>query len=393
MYFEICNMSYLWHSLFIAINAFFVYYFTHVVQRSRLISADGPLKDFLKSNLHTINEKYWPTFWCLGGGPQTLIANAIRELVLPKIKYRREILKLKDGGELGLHWLEDGCKEHAPCIIIIPGFIGHSQTEYIRSLVMNANRAGFRVVCCNYRGLGGVSLKTPRLYTLNCYEDLSEVIRHVREKLPSDSKLGIAAVSMGTLTLGAYLADEKEEASKYLTAAMMISPPCDLKLGMKSMEKPYFNRTFNHAIMREVLKLVKNYTILKKSNINLDLVLTSKKISDFITNLLVKSSVFPTLDAAYEDAKLHNKLEKVSVPLLCLCAADDIFQPIEALPLEIVQKSKNVAMVLTEYGGHIGFLEGWLPFKSAQYMERIFVEYFTKVLFDESGSFQAIKNN
>lgn len=48
-------------------------------------------------------------------------------------------------------------------------------------------------------------------------------------------------------------------------------------------------------------------------------------------------------------------------------------------------------MVLTEHGGHIGFLEGWWPFRGVQYLERVFVEYFTKTLFDKDGSFQKIK--
>ncbi|XP_054739830.1 phospholipase ABHD3-like [Anastrepha obliqua] len=390
MYFEVLNTISWWPAFFAAVNIFFVYYFTQVVQRPRLISADGPLKEFLRYNVHTISEKYWPTFWCLGGAAQMLIANAIRQLVLPKINYRREILKLKDGGELALHWLEAGCSENAPCIILIPGLIGEPQTDYVRSLATIANKAGLRVVLCNYRGLGGVTLKTPRFYTLNCYEDLAEAIRHVHEKLPKDCKLGCVALSLGTFMLGAYLAQE-EEASKYLTAAMMISPPCDIKFGVINLEKPYFNKIFNHSMMREVLKLFKHYSILRKSNIDVDLVLTSKTLGAFINNLLVKSSLFASLEECYEDAKLHNKLGNITIPLLCLCAADDIFQPIQALPLEIVEKSSNVAMVLSEYGGHIGFLEGWWPFRREQYMERLFVEYFTKVLFDENGSFQRLK--
>ncbi|XP_020713459.1 phospholipase ABHD3 isoform X2 [Ceratitis capitata] len=333
MFFEFFDSPLAWPTFLAAINIYFIYYFTQVVKRPRLICASGPFENFLVANVRTISEKYWPTFWCLGGGAQTLVANTIRQWTVPKVNYRKEILKLKDGGELGLHWLEDGCVENSPCLIIIPGFIGESQTEYMRSLVKTANKAGLRVVSYNYRGLGGVALKTARLYTLNCYEDLSEVIRHVHGKLPNGCKLGCAAVSLGTLMLGAYLADEKEEANKYLTAAMMISPPCDLKLGMQSMERPYFNRFFNYAIMWEVIRKFGSYDILKKSNIDLDLILTSNTISDFIDKMLVKSSLFPSLDVCYADAKLHNKFENISTPLLCICGADDIFQPADALPL------------------------------------------------------------
>jgi predicted alpha/beta-fold hydrolase len=71
----------------------------------------------------------------------------------------REILKLNDGGEVALDWLEDGCAATAPIVIILPGAIGHSQSQYIRCLVLSANHMKFRVVVFNYRGLGGMSLK------------------------------------------------------------------------------------------------------------------------------------------------------------------------------------------------------------------------------------------
>jgi predicted alpha/beta-fold hydrolase len=71
----------------------------------------------------------------------------------------REVLKLKDGGQVALDWLEDGCPANAPIIIILPGLTGHSQSQYIRCLVLAANCIKLRAVVFNYRGLGGISLK------------------------------------------------------------------------------------------------------------------------------------------------------------------------------------------------------------------------------------------
>lgn len=36
----------------------------------------------------------------------------------------REILTLKDGGEVALDWLEKGCDSESPVIIILPGLTG-----------------------------------------------------------------------------------------------------------------------------------------------------------------------------------------------------------------------------------------------------------------------------
>jgi abhydrolase domain-containing protein 1/3 len=73
--------------------------------------------------------------------------------------YSREILKLSDGGQVALDWLEDGCTTDSPIVIILPGLTGESQAEYVKCLVNSASRIKLKVVVFNNRGLGGISLK------------------------------------------------------------------------------------------------------------------------------------------------------------------------------------------------------------------------------------------
>jgi abhydrolase domain-containing protein 1/3 len=68
-------------------------------------------------------------------------------------------LKLSDGGQVALDWLEDGCPAGSPVVIILPGLTGESQAEYVKCLVNTARRIKLRVVVFNNRGLGGISLK------------------------------------------------------------------------------------------------------------------------------------------------------------------------------------------------------------------------------------------
>lgn len=103
--------------------------------------------------------KFWPTFWCVESRAQTVFASLLRQQVLPKLDYRREILTLEDGGEIALDWMENNCKPESPVILILPGLTGASQSEYIKCLVTAGNNIGARVVVFNNRGLGGVALK------------------------------------------------------------------------------------------------------------------------------------------------------------------------------------------------------------------------------------------
>lgn len=110
-------------------------------------------------------------------------------------------MTLKDGGEVALDWLTTGCAEDSPLVIILPGLTGESQAEYIKCLVSQAITHGIRCVVFNNRGLGGISLKTPRLYCAANCEDLSEVVNHVHKKHPN-IKIGATGISMGGLILG-----------------------------------------------------------------------------------------------------------------------------------------------------------------------------------------------
>lgn len=119
----------------------------------------------------------------------------------------------------------------------------------------------------------------------------------------------------------------------------------------------------------------------------------SKTIKEFDALFTSKQFGYAHVDDYYSDATLHNKLHYITVPLLCLSAADDPFQPLEALPIKPAEESTHVAFVITARGGHIGFLEGWWPSSKDEYMGRLFVEFFTTALCDKMDEFQKIRHS
>ncbi|XP_067631455.1 protein ABHD1 isoform X2 [Eurosta solidaginis] len=332
--------------------------------------------------------KFWPTFWCVESRAQTVFASLLRSQILPNINYKREILTLNDGGEVALDWLVENCSDNAPCIIILPGLTGASQAEYIKCLVRAAINAGMRVVVFNNRGLGGIELKTPRLYCASNCEDLSEVVRHVHKTLPAQCKLGATGISMGGLILGNYLVRHSDEARQYLSAAKIISVPWDVHKGTASIEKPILNSLLGRHLASSLCRTLEKCQIYKDQDIDLDRILSCKTIKEFDALFTSKQFGYAHVDDYYSDATLHNKLHYISVPLLCLSAADDPFQPLDAIPIKAAEECTHVAIVVTARGGHIGFLEGWWPSPKEQYMDRLFAEFFTKALFDEDGHFE-----
>uniref|UniRef100_A0A1L8DPU7 Putative phospholipase abhd3 n=1 Tax=Nyssomyia neivai TaxID=330878 RepID=A0A1L8DPU7_9DIPT len=376
-----------WHFFAFSVVGYVCYYFWEVVKRPILAVSEGPFKQFLLKNVPTLEMKFWPTFWCVESRAQTVFASILRSQILPRINYRREMLTLKDGGEVALDWLEDSCDADAPLILILPGLTGESQAEYIKCLVTAANLTGIRTVVFNNRGLGGVSLKTPRLYCAANCEDLSEVVNHVKKINPM-VKLGATGISMGGLILGNYLAQHSDEARRSITAAKIISVPWDVKKGTASIEKPYLNSMLGRHLTGSLCATVSKYDMFEDGKVDMRKVLASKTIKEFDANFTSKQFGFKDVDSYYEAATLHNKLHKIKVPLLCLSAADDPFQPLDAIPIKAAEKSSHVAIVVTARGGHIGFLEGWWPSSKDQYMGRLFSQFFSAALFDTTNDFE-----
>lgn len=135
-------------------------------------------------------------------------------------------------------------------------------------------------------------------------------------------------------------------------------------------------------------KTVKKYDILFNGKDEWkEKVLKSRTIREFDDNFTSVHFGFQNVDHYYERATLHNKLHMIKVPTLCLSAADDPFQPFEAIPITAAMESSHVAIVVTARGGHIGFLDGFFPGHKNQYMARIFAEYFSAVLYDDDDEF------
>ncbi|KAL7673285.1 hypothetical protein ACOME3_008151 [Neoechinorhynchus agilis] len=71
---------------------------------------------------------------------------------------------------------------------------------------------------------------------------------------------------------------------------------------------------------------------------------------------------YPDVDYYYRNASFHDKLHQIAIPTVYMNALDDIFSPAKILPLKSIQNCDNVAMITTDYGGHIGYAKDLSPY-------------------------------
>ena len=126
-----------------------------------------------------------------------MVAAFVRNFRLKKIDYQRQMFTFSDGGEVGLDWVHDNHAPDTPIVLILPGITGSSQSDYNRALVnVLRHQVKARVVVFNFRGRGGMGLKSPRTYCAANSEDLSEILEFIKTTYPL-APLVALGVSLG----------------------------------------------------------------------------------------------------------------------------------------------------------------------------------------------------
>ncbi|XP_050440404.1 phospholipase ABHD3-like [Adelges cooleyi] len=364
-----------------AIIGFTYYYLTSVVQEPKLHCKEGNFKRFLYQHVPLTKAKMWPLVLGFEPHVNSLIAAFMRHLFVPSIKYDRELLDLKDGGQVALDFLEpnENSKNGDVTILILPGANNNSRSGYVRAASLALQKSGFRAVVFNYRGLGGVKLKTPKCYSGSNIEDLTEVIHHVKQKYPK-TVLGGLGISMGCSLLGIYMYSNDQYTHKHLSAAMLVSVVWNTKSTTSSMSTSTMNRMIDLFFTRCLINSVKkNRKVYDRPNQkwNYNEVIKSKTGDEFCRNFTIKVLDYDTIDDYYDSFSMHDKINRFNIPCLCLSAADDYLSLKPDVPIELASTTENVAILLTARGGHIGFFDNFRPFSGKdEFMIRLILQYF-----------------
>ena len=370
-----------------AVTVYITYYLVCVVRKPQIFTKPrSAFSQFIVEHCAFVHQLYWPTFWCFEGRAQTVVGSLMK--TSPRLSYKRQLLATPDGGEVALDWVDKSSPTSSPTVLILPGLTGTSNHEYILHF---ANEITKNIVCnvvvLNNRGLSGVKLKTPHVCCAADTADIEFVISHINKTRPRVA-LVVVGISLGGIILTNYLcklSERKACTSSDVFGAAVISTPWNLFKSSESLEQPLNYLLFNRHLTRLLHNVVRQ-NLLASDMVgfqipwDLDHVLNSSTVREFDDRFIAPMCGFKNCTEYYTAATLHTKpLDKISVPLLCLNAADDPFAPEGSLPLRLFQRCVNVAMILTRHGGHIGFTEGFFP-RGAGYMEKVVVQYIHALL-------------
>lgn len=151
-------------------------------------------------------------------------------------------------------------------------------------------------------------------------------------------------------------------------------------IGNASLEKPFLNKYIvNYTLTSNLQNLAKRHiSVLEERNCwDFEKIFSVKTIAEFDNHFTAPQFGYANWKEYYTAAQITPYIDKFSIPVFGLNALDDPMQPGENLPfLEATKKGSNLSLIVTERGGHLGFLESPLPFRTPfHYMERIVGEF------------------
>jgi len=125
----------------------------------------GKLNRFIVSNVPEFNKVYKPTPYLLNGNLQTMFYGIKRKVMNYRfgIEYKRDMVKLGDGGQLALDWgifseVDKKLTESTPIVAIFAGLTGGRKDLYVATTMKDAAKRGIKTVLVNQRGCSGTPI-------------------------------------------------------------------------------------------------------------------------------------------------------------------------------------------------------------------------------------------
>ncbi len=306
-----------------------------------------------------VPSKFRPSWWLRNPHLQTLWAARCRSLPLPDVI--RERIELPDGDFVDVAWSQ---KNTGDIVCLFHGLTGSIDSNYIKGMFAALETAGFSPVLMHFRGCSGEPNRTRRTYHSGHTDDIRYFINQVKQRHPTRRILAIG-YSLGANALLKYLGEESADCP--LTGAAAVSPPLVLAEGANRM-----NQGLSRGYQKHLISLMlSHHEQRRRAYPHLNLSPAPRDIKnfwEFDDRITAPLNGFDGVDHYYTVSSSRQFLQSIEVPTHIVHSLDDPFFTPDVVPRED-ELSKSVVFEVAQYGGHVGFVTGNLPFRATFWLE------------------------
>mmetsp|Transcript_37137 Transcript_37137/g.57598 ORF Transcript_37137/g.57598 Transcript_37137/m.57598 type:complete len:564 (+) Transcript_37137:99-1790(+) len=287
---------------------------------------------------------------------------------------------------------------HNPVVVILHGINNDASFGYIRSLMRTFADRGWNAAGMNFRGCGGIPLKTPHGYNGAYTGDLRNLIMQISGRLSEDVPVFIVGNSLGANIMTKYLGEEGGSgtlpscvagavslANPLSINSSLVSFPFNIFMGLgikkyclenissfKKMKDPHFQHTLHNAFLSTTIA-------------NFDRSIARYVLHNETTYPFSSIHGYQSGDAYWTDASSYRYVRDISVPFLNVSSEDDflISKP-SRNRIGFCLGNPNIMVVETRCGGHLGWQESPpetdSAFGSTSWSDKATADFFDSVI-------------
>jgi uncharacterized protein len=308
---------------------------------------------------------YRPAWWLPSPHLRTLWGRVARRRA--PIDARLERWETPDGDFVELHRVD--APEGRPRLLVLHGLEGTNRSHYVPGVLAEARRRRWGADLLIFRSCGSEPNRLPRFYHSGETGDLALVVERVTREHPR-SPLGLAGVSLGGNVLLKWLGERGDDLPPQVRAAAAVSVPFDLARGSRHIGRGFarvYQRHFLRSLKRKAREKLARFPDLV-SREALDRARTMYEFDDVVT---APVHGFADAEDYYTCSSAIRWIGSIRRPTLLLSSVDDPFLPSEVLDevRRIADDNSSLHLEFVERGGHVGFVEGGVPWRARYYAE------------------------
>ena len=250
------------------------------------------------------------------------------------------------------NWQPD--RARAPTIVALHGLTGSADATYMRALAIKAVARGFNVVRINARNCGGSEHLTPTLYHSGLTEDCRSVLQQLAQA--GLQKPFLVGFSMGGNVALKLSCELGPTASDWIRGVAAVSAPIQLAAASRAIDTGWINYVYQQSFLRFLIDLVRRKAQRYPARYDLTCIDRIRTLRAFDDRYIAPMFGFAGVDDYYRRASAGAILASLQIPALIIHARDDSIVPIAAIEAWRGLAPKEVTFLLSDRGGHNGFI-------------------------------------
>lgn len=313
--------------------------------------------------------KFRAAWWLRNPHLQTLWAAKIHHAPTPAVKFER--ITTPDDDFIDLCWSLVG---DGPLIIIFHGLTGSYRSPYVRALMSSLQTQHISSVLMHFRGCSGEPNTTPGAYHSGHTKDIQHTVNLLSKRFPQRALIAVG-YSLGGNALLKYLAKTDDCPLQY---AISVCPPLLLAEGAKRINEG-FSRVYQATLIKQMRNAMRDkhskYPELSLQKYSFD---KYTNFTDWDHHVTAPLHGFASGDDYYKKASTLSDLRTIAPRTHVICSKDDPFFTERCLPVDDSQLSAQVTFEVVSGAGHVGFIEGAVPFFGRDWLRRRLVQLVTE---------------